>query len=133
MKLTHRQEATIEVNGALSQLVSEFDMLEPKNSWHARLIDHNHSVYTSIRNMLGGLDERVFPTQRTWYGTSWRRLIAPFQVGQFPTLEQWDELVRLFDRIVANERRRVSVLVSLPVQQRDPGDIAPGHCLGPEW
>ena len=141
VELAHRQEATIEqlkqitieVNGALRQLVSEFDMLEPRNSWHARLIDHNHSAYTSIGNMLGGLDERVFPTRRTWYGKSWRRLTAPFQVGQFPTLEQRDELVRLLDRIVANERRRVSILASLPVQQCDPGDIAPGHCLGTEW
>ena len=49
--LSHRQEAmvdqlkelTIGVNGALGQLVMEFEMLQPKAKRHARQIERNHN------------------------------------------------------------------------------------------
>ena len=49
--LSRRQEAmvdqlkelTIGVNGALGQLVMEFEMLQPKAKWHARQIEGNHN------------------------------------------------------------------------------------------
>ena len=127
------KELTIEVNGALTQLVMEFEMLQPKATWHARQIEMNRSAYTAIGTMLASLEERVFPTRNTWYGKAWQRLIEPFLIGRFPSVEQRDELVRLLDRIVLNDRRRVSILQGLPAPQYDENQQAAGHCLGPEW
>lgn len=139
--LSRRQEAmadqlkelTIEVNGALGQLVMEFEMLQPKAKWHARQIEKNHNPYTAIYEMLVSLDERVFPTRNTWYGEAWQRLSEPYLVNQFPSVEQRDELVRLLDRIVVNERRRISILRDLSVQQYDANEEATGYCLGSQW
>lgn len=141
VELSHRQEAmadqlkelTIEVNGALGQLVMEFEMLQPKAKWHARQIERNQNPYTAIYEMLVSLDERVFPTRNTWYREAWQRLSEPYLVNQFPSVEQRDQLVRLLDRIVVNERRRVAILRRLAAQQSDANEEATGYCLGPEW
>lgn len=141
VELSRRQEAmadqlkelTIEVNGALGQLVMEFEMLQPKAKWHARQIERNQNPYTAIYEMLVSLDERVFPTRNTWYGEAWQRLSEPYLVNQFPSVEQRDQLVRLLDRIVVNERRRVAILRRLAAQQSDANEEATGYCLGPEW
>ena len=83
--------------------------------------------------MLVSLDERVFSTRNTWYGKAWQRLSEPYLVNQCPSVEQRDELARLLDRIVVNERRRISILRDLPVQQYDANEEATGYCLGPQW
>lgn len=99
-------------------------------TWHQRQIEHNQAAYEAISKFMGRLSEERFPTATTWYGDAWRDLTRPFRVGEFPTPEQRDSLVRLLENLTSAERKRVDYLhrVGGPAPR-----LRPGFCLGFEW
>lgn len=123
-----------EVN-QLYRTVSESTRFPLPGNWHQRLIDQNRSAYGDIQDMLSGLTEAEFPTERTWYGAKWRTLTRPFLENRFPTESQRDQLVSLLDEIMDAERKRLIAMEEqaiTPVAFGATADLT-GIAFGPRW